>query len=121
MVSIPEDLRDQVLKLKTSIRNSDIGRRYETAKAELLKDPEQFKAMDQYRQQCFTMAVRGNTEADYVAEARRLVLTREVVRNNPVIAEFLDAELEFCILLRLLCVELGETADLMLDGFGDLL
>ena len=121
MVEIPNNIRSKLDELTDAIRTSEIYRRYEHCRKEITSNPEVFATMDKFRHENFALNIRTESGSGLEPEVRSMLLDRFSVHTNPLIGEYLDAELEMCKLLREVFEQLGLLAELNLDGFSDLL
>ena len=121
MVEIPDEVRTSLDSLTDAIRSSDIYSRYEHCRKEIMSRPDVFATMDRFRHENFALNTRAGSGSGLEPEVRSMLLDRFSVHTNPLIGEYLDAELEMCLLLREVLEQLGTLAEFNLDGFSDLI
>lgn len=115
---IPEPIENSMEQLLASIRESDICRRYNKSRDEILSHPEYLEAINEFRKKSYHFTSGEEPLTGFTAETRALLRDREIIRQNSMVAEFLDSEMEMCILMRTLTLELANITDFLLDNSG---
>ena len=118
MVEIPQDIRCRLDELAQTFHDSEVYQRYERCSRELMKNPEVFEKMNRFRKENFALNTKGGSGSGMEPEVRSMLLDRFSVHPNPLIGEYLDAELEMCLVLREMLARIGTLADLKLDAFS---
>ena len=121
MIKVTEEIQSSLGALKESVRHSDIWKRFEKCREELLAHPELFEQMNRFRKDNYISATREPEKHIVDPEMWGMIKERSSVYANPVIANYLDAELRLCILMRHLYTELTELAELDLEEFEEVL
>ena len=121
MIKITEEIQSSLAALKGSVQHSDIWKRFEVCREELLKYPELFEQMNRFRKDNYVSVTQDPDKHIVEPEMCGMVKERSGVYVNPVISNYLDAELQLCILMRYLHTELAELAELDLDEFDELM
>ncbi len=93
MMQLDEKIND----LAENIKNSDIYIRYINAKNEMKKSPDKCRIANEFRMEMFHM--HNSADADLQAQEDLLRRKMEML-NDPVISEFLEAELVLCRLMQ---------------------
>ena len=94
-------------------------RAFEQARHKLDEDPRKRKRTDEFRRKNFLLQ---NSEESGSQEAQeQMFLERSELRKDPVIDEYLKAELSVCRLLRQISLRLMDSVDLDLDSMEDIL
>ncbi len=109
-----EQIQESTEALLQTIRRSSAFNRYETCRKQLEAYPEKLSQMNNFRRKVYEMQ-NADEVWDRIEEMNRLFEERERVRQDPLIAAFLDAELELCRMLQTICTEIMSIADLSLD------
>ena len=113
------EVRRRLEDLTNAIRTSEEYRTFEEAKRRLDTDSAKRKRTDQFRRRNFEFQ---NSEESMSAQAQvEMYHEREALRREPLIDEYLKAELVMCRLLRQISLGIMETVDLDLDSMEDLL
>ncbi len=115
---IPEQIENAMGQLLTSIRESDVYQRYKKSREEILAHPEYLEQINEFRRQTYAFTSREEPLTGFTAETRQLLRYREKIRQNNIMAEFLDSEMEMCVLMRTLTLELANTTDFLLEDSG---
>ena len=115
---IPEQIENAMGQLLTSIRESDVYKRYNKSREEILAHPEYLEQINEFRRQTYAFTFREEPLTGFTAETRQLLRYREKIRQNNIMAEFLDSEMEMCVLMRTLTLELANTTDFLLEDSG---
>ena len=121
MVEIPENVQGNLDALIKSIQESSIYNRYEQCRQEIEKSPELFAAMNQLRREDLDLSLHLEGEKGMEQEVRSKLLNHAAIHTNPVIGEYIDSELELCLMLRKILLEIGAVEDFHLDELSDLL
>lgn len=88
------ELEDKAIELSDMIAESDIYRRYITAKENLEKDTDLLGRVGEYRRRNFYIQIgTGDNKLD---ELRRLESEYYETLSNTLVKEFLDSELVLC-------------------------
>lgn len=113
------EIRRRLDELVKAIASSEEYRMFEEAKRRLDTEPEKRKKADDFRRRNFAFQ---NSEESMSAQAQvSMYHEREALRRDPLIDEYLKAELIMCRLLRQVSLGIMETVDLDLEGMEDLL
>ena len=106
-------------ELLRSLSSCSEYRAFEQAKYRLDEDPRKRKRTDEFRKKNFLLQ---NSEECLSQEAQeQMFLERSELRKDPVIDEYLKAELSVCRLLRQISLRLMDSVDLDLDSMEDIL
>ena len=87
-----------VTALISAIRASEPYQNYHRCEQELEEEPRLREKLDEYRRRVFEM--NSSDQVDLSEEADRLEQESAELRLNPVVNDFLAAELEVCAMLR---------------------
>lgn len=113
------EVRRRLEELTEAIRSCEEFRTFEEMKRRLDTEPEKRKRADSFRRKNFEFQ---NSEESTSAQAQvAMYHEREALRRDPLIDEYLKAELIMCRLLRQVSLSVMETVDLDLDSMEDLL
>ena len=114
-----KEIRPRLEELVRAIGDSEEYRTYEEARGRLELDPEKKKRANDFRRKNFQFQ---NSEESMSAQAQvAMYHEREALRRDPLIDEYLKAELVMCRLLRQISLGIMETVDLDLDSMEDIL
>ena len=113
------EIRRRLEELVKAIRSGEECRMFEEAKRRLDEEPDKRKKADDFRRKNFEFQ---NSEESMSSQAQAAMYReREALRRDPLIDEYLKAELVMCRLLRQITLIVMETVDLDLDSMVDLL
>ena len=113
------EVRHRLDDLVRAISTSEECRMFEEAKRRLDAKPEKRRRADEFRRRNFEFQ---NSEESMSAQAQvAMYHEREALRRDPLIDEYLRAELIMCRLLRQVSLVIMETVDLDLDSMEDIL
>lgn len=95
MLQVKEEL-DEFLK---TIKCSDVAKRYDEVRERVMQDQNLANQIDDFRRQNFRMQMQ--TFPDQMMDAsERFALDHAKFRENPLVQEFLEAELAYCRMLQ---------------------
>ena len=109
---------ESVQQLLVSIRASEPYRHFEKAKEQIEGHEEEKRMIDSFRRDAFLFS-NSVDPLNNVDEMNRLQLRRQEIRKNPLIADYLAAELELCRMLQDICNAVIGITDLQIDDFMD--
>ena len=111
-----EQLRRHKEELLEDIRNSAQMIRFEAARISLQGKAEKKEQIDQFRRRVF-LAQNSTEPFDLLDEMQVLYRQREQLHKDPLIAEYLNSELELCRLLQEVCNNILQLADVEIETF----
>lgn len=111
-------IRECLDSLIQAVRESDEYARYEAAKQRIEGCVEEKCAVDEFRLKAYQLSNYTQTE-EMPDEMKSLAQERIRVRKDPVVAQYLTTEMEFCRLLQSICGEVLSITDLQIDSFID--
>ena len=93
------EIKDSLQALLDAIQNSDAFKRYQQARTQIHQYPEKAKMLHEFRRKNFVLQ---NTKEpiDLFSETDRLEHEYSDFRKDPVIAEFLSAEVAVCRIVQ---------------------
>lgn len=96
MVSVVGEITDNFV---AQIRQTDIYREYDLQRAKLKKQPVLFEKIKEYRRKSFELqnSVQGDELFDRMIEFEK---EYEKFRENPLVDDYLQAELAFCRMIQ---------------------
>lgn len=106
--------------LLQALRSSAVIERFEKAKAAVRDDAGRHETIDSFRGSVLKLQ-SAPAGADMLSEMKELHRMREQVRQDPLVAEYLDAELSVCRLLQEVCRNVMNVTDLEIDTLKDLI
>ena len=113
-----KNIRECLDRLILAVRESDEYARYEAAKRRIEGCVEEKAAVDEFRRKAYLLS--NYTQSDELAEEMKLLVQERIkVRRDPVVAQYLTTEMEFCRLLQSICGEVLSITDLQIDDFID--
>ncbi|SDB19553.1 YlbF family regulator [Eubacterium oxidoreducens] len=101
-------LDKQIDNLTESIKSSDIYIRYIKAKDEMKKSPDKCSIANEFRMEMFRM---HNSDDSDLKQQQDLFYRKMEMLNDPVITEFLEAELVLCRLMQKINYEIVSCLD----------
>ena len=114
-----EQIRECMDQLLKALQESDVYRKYEESRKELVKYPQYLQQMNEFRRKNYL--VQDAPHILTMEEQDELFEERTRVRSNPMIARYLDAELDLCRTLQRMCLEIINLADLGIEAFEDVI
>ena len=111
-----EEVRAAEERLLEALRESPVLLRFEEAKKQLEGHEEEKQVIDAFRQKAYQLS---NTSDPIGAldDVAKLYEERSRVYENPRMAEYLQAEMEVCRMLQLICTHVMEVTDLQIEPF----
>ncbi len=107
-------------QLLCAIRESKEMRRFETARDALKNHDAEREQIDAFRKRVFLLQ-NSNESIDMLDEMTGLFQVREELHENPLVGEYLDAELDLCRMLQRISMDVMNITDLELDSFSDII
>ena len=101
-----------------TVRNCDIYVRFENAKKAIEEQTEKKAIIDRFRENAYQLTNTAEP-LDHADELQDLFVTRRRIRKDPLIDEYLTAELEYCRLIQRICSELFMLSDVQIESFED--
>ena len=105
-------------QLLEAIRSSSTFRRFSDISARMAENEEVKGRVDLFREKVYRAANAREPE-DKLDEMQLLFEECREVRENPLAAEYLTAEMELCRMLQQICMDVMTVADLQIDSFMD--
>lgn len=102
------DIEEEMLRYIDAIRATEEYREYERQKERVRHYPELKAQIDEYRRQNFEMQTSGDNVFERMEQFER---EYEGFRENPVVSDFLAAELAFCRMMQELNIQITEALD----------
>ncbi len=99
-----------------AIRESSLYREYEACARALAAEPEKQAAVDAFRIKSLQYQTSGN--GDDHASLQNIISEKVMLRQDPVIASYLDAELALCRVLQEIYMDIAGAVDLHVEGLG---
>ncbi len=106
-------IKETETALLDAIRESSIYLRFEKSKEQINAYPEKRAVMDAFRKRNFHLQSSG--QADLPEYADGLAAEKKRLVQDPVIREYLQAELAYCRMLQKLCGDIMMLTDLQLQ------
>ena len=103
-------------QLLDEIRGSKEYIRFEKARKRIEGHPEEKEAIDAFRSRSFSLS-NSEDPLEPPSNMEDLAKERIRVRENPLSAEYLDAELELCRMLQDICLSVIQVIDLQIETF----
>lgn len=100
------DVEEEMLRYIDAIKATEEYREYERQKERVRQYPELKAQIDEYRRRNFEMQMSGDNVFERM---ERFEQEYAGFRENPVVADFLAAELAFCRMMQELNIEITES------------
>ncbi len=100
-----------------TIRNTEIYKRYAYEKEKLEKLPELKRKIDEYRKRMFEIQNSENPDQLF-DDVDRLEAEGESFRANPLVSDFLEAELAFCRMMQEIYTKITAEVDFDMELTG---
>lgn len=96
-ITADENVNEAVKQLVGSIRNTDAYLEYQRQLARVKEQPELKRQIDDFRTRNFELQTSKDTNFDKIDQFTR---ENEAFRENPLVSDFLAAELAFCRMMQ---------------------
>lgn len=96
-ITADENVNQAAEQLIGAIRNTDIYLEYQRQLARAKEQPELKRQIDDYRTRNFELQTSKDTNFDKIDQFTR---ENEAFRENPLVSDFLAAELAFCRMMQ---------------------
>ena len=96
-ITSDENVNQAVEQMVQAIRNTDAYMEYRRQLGRIKEQPELKKQIDDFRTRNFELQTSKDTNFDKIDQFTR---ENEAFRENPLVADFLAAELDFCRMMQ---------------------
>lgn len=96
-ITADENVNEAVKQLVDAIRNTDAYLEYQRQLARVKEQPELKRQIDDFRIRNFELQTSKDTNFDKIDQFTR---ENEAFRENPLVSDFLAAELAFCRMMQ---------------------
>lgn len=96
-ITADENVNEAVEQLIGAIRNTDAYLEYQRQLARVKEQPELKRQIDDFRTRNFELQTSKDTNFDKIDQFTR---ANEAFRENPLVSDFLAAELAFCRMMQ---------------------
>ncbi len=96
-ITADENVNEAVKQLVDAIRNTDAYLEYQRQLARVKEQPELKRQIDDFRTRNFELQTSKDTNFDKIDQFTR---ENEAFRENPLVSDFLAAELAFCRMMQ---------------------
>ena len=96
-ITADENVNEAVKQLVEAIRNTDAYLEYQRQLAYVKEQPELKRQIDDFRTRNFELQTSKDTNFDKIDQFTR---ENEAFRENPLVSDFLAAELAFCRMMQ---------------------
>ena len=96
-ITADEHVNEAVKQLVDAIRNTDAYLEYQRQLARVKEQPELKRQIDDFRTRNFELQTSKDTNFDKIDQFTR---ENEAFRENPLVSDFLAAELAFCRMMQ---------------------
>lgn len=96
-ITADENVNEAVKQLVEAIRNTDAYLEYQRQLARVKEQPELKRQIDDFRIRNFELQTSKDTNFDKIDQFTR---ENEAFRENPLVSDFLAAELAFCRMMQ---------------------
>ncbi len=113
-----DQVQERKKQLLEALRGCDEVTRFEKAREAIRGRRDIRERIDRFREQVYTS--QNNSSAcpeEMLNEMNRLFALREELHKDPLIADYLDSELELCRLLQDICLDVMNVSDLQIGAF----
>ncbi|MCD8324053.1 MAG: YlbF family regulator [Clostridiales bacterium] len=100
-----QEIKESLDEFIRVLQKSDAFCRYQDAHRRVQEYPEKFHRLQEFRKKNYLMQNSGGT-ADLLAESERLMKEYEDLYVDPVVREFMDAEVAVCRIIQVVNYEL---------------
>ena len=104
------DVRRVTSNFAALIRQTDVYREYDFQKNKLKRQPDLFRKVNEYRRKNYDLQQEEEGEALY-EKMEQFEKEWEIFRENPLVDDFLKAELAFCRMMQDINVQLTAELD----------
>lgn len=106
--------------LLEALRECDEYKRFEENKLRMKEHPELRKKMDEFRKKVYLIQ-NSNTPIDMLEEMSKLFKERQMIYKEPLVAEYMEAELHMCRILQKISMEIMGVSQIELEAFDDVI
>lgn len=117
-------MNDQIEKctrdLLEALKECEEYKIFEENKERMKGHPELRSKMDEFRKKVYLIQ-NSNTPIDMLDEMSKLFKERQEIYKEPLVAEYIEAELHMCRILQKISMEIMGVAKVELEAFNDVI
>lgn len=106
--------------LLEALRECEEYKTFEENKERMKEHPELRSKMDAFRKKVYLIQ-NSNTPMDRLDEMSKLFKERQEIYGEPLVAEYMEAELHMCRILQKISMEIMGVTKVELDAFDDVI
>ncbi len=107
---LDKTITDAVKELTQAVKTSQIYREYEMQLIKVKKHPELYESVNEFRVKNFELQTQESSDGLY-EKAEKLEQEYENIIENPMVSDFLRAELAFCRMMQEVNIYIAQELD----------
>lgn len=107
-------------ELLEALRECEEYKVFEENKERMKEHPELRAQMDEFRKKVYLIQ-NSNTPTDMLEEMSKLFKERQEIYKEPMVAEYMEAELHMCRILQKISMEIMGVTKVELEAFNDVI
>ena len=108
------------MQLSAALRGSEAYKAFREVSRKVSEEPQLRQRLDEFRKKSYLLQ-NGNNAYDLFDDVQNLEREYEDMRKNPVIQEYLAAELQICRIIQRCADEILTSVDMEIENFADII
>ena len=115
-----DEIKEYTLQLSAALRGSEAYKAFREVSRKVSEEPQLRQRLDEFRKKNYLLQ-NGSNAYDLFDDVQNLEREYEDMRKNPVIQEYLEAELQICRIIQRCADEILTSVDMEIENFADII
>lgn len=112
--------KEYTVQLSAALRGSEAYKAFREVSRKVSEEPQLRQRLDEFRKKNYLLQ-NGSNAYDLFDDVQNLEREYEDMRKNPVIQEYLAAELQICRIIQRCADEILTSVDMEIENFADII
>ena len=115
-----DEIKEYTVQLSAALRGSEAYKAFREVSRKVSEEPQLRQRLDEFRKKNYLLQ-NGSNAYDLFDDVQNLEREYEDMRKNPVIQEYLAAELQICRIIQRCADEILTSVDMEIENFADII
>ena len=115
-----DEIKEYTVQLSAALRGSEAYKAFREVSRKVSEEPQLRQRLDEFRKKNYLLQ-NGSNAYDLFDDVQNLEREYEDMRKNPVIQEYLEAELQICRIIQRCADEILTSVDMEIENFADII
>ena len=120
MMGLMDEIKEYTVQLSAALRGSEAYKAFREVSKKVSEEPQLRQRLDEFRKKNYLLQ-NGSNAYDLFDDVQNLEREYEDMRKNPVIQEYLAAELQICRIIQRCADEILTSVDMEIENFADII